>query len=108
METNVGELQVIRATEKREEVAARAGREKRCSGSEGYEHRGAVRARARAPCDSYNIVIAMTVITSRKVFLHNQHYSQFRGEWAAGNARLKIETTVVLDNGDGDGGGGSV
>lgn len=40
----------------------------------------------RAPCDSYNIVIAMTVITSRKVFLHNQHYSQFRGEWATGNA----------------------
>lgn len=32
----------------------------------------------RAPCGSYNIVIATTVITSRKVFLHNQHYSQFR------------------------------
>lgn len=50
----------------------------------------------RAPCDSYNIVIAMTVITSRKVFLHNQHYSQFRGEWATGNARAreKIESTM--------------
>lgn len=58
----------------------------------------------RAPCDSYNIVIAMTVITSRKVFLHNQHYSQFRGEWATGNRAP--EKTGIPNGGSGDGGGG--
>lgn len=52
MEANVGELQVIRATKKREEIAARAGRKdgarEKVFGLEGYERRGAVRARARA------------------------------------------------------------
>lgn len=64
----------------------------------------------RAPCDSYNIVIAMTVITSRKVFLHNQHYSQFRANGPAGTrAPEKIETTMPGggdSSSDSDGGGG--
>lgn len=47
VESYVGELQVIRATEKREEVAARAGREKRCSGSRVTSIAGPC-ARARA------------------------------------------------------------
>lgn len=53
------------------------------------------RARARAPCRSYNIVIATTVITSRKVFLHNQHYLQFR----VGMGHLEIPSCVHCGGG---------
>lgn len=72
-------------------------REERCFGDGSSRVTSA--AGPHAPCDSYNIVIAMTVITSRKVFLHNQHYSQFRGEWATGNAPQKIKTTMLGDDG---------
>lgn len=96
VEANVGELQVyVQWGEKGEGRRGNGGYESMERERKDVRARGlrASRGRARAPCDSYNIVIAMTVITSRKVFLHNQHYSQFRREWAAGNARPeKIET----------------